>query len=59
MWYLLTRSVICVRSCIIFLGLPVIDPILIPFRALATEDFKVPDKMVGFSKEPFSSLFSA
>lgn len=55
----LTRSVISVRSCIIVSGLPVIDPILIPFRALATEDFKVPDKMVGFSKEPFSSLFSA
>lgn len=28
----------------------VIDHVLISFRALATEDFKVPDKMVGFSK---------
>lgn len=34
----------------------VVDHLLISHRALATEDFKVPDKMVGFSKWALSSL---
>lgn len=31
-------------------GQSFIDHVVVSLRALATEDFKVPDKMVGFSK---------
>ena len=35
---------------LIFFGKSVVNHVLVSLRAFTTEDFKVPDKMVGFSK---------
>lgn len=40
----------------LFFPLLFIDQLLMSHRALVTEDFKVPDKMVGFSKWASSHL---